>query len=142
MSYDLMVFELSAAPRGRAEFLEWYEKQTQWPEGNDYYDPQVASPALQSWFREMIQFFPPMNGPYASADVDDPRITDHCIGMGIIYSEFRWSCANEAYAKTRELANKHKVGFFDVSAQQGEILFTDDSGLQSRPPKTPWWRFW
>lgn len=32
MSYDLMVFEKTKAPKTRKEFLEWYEKQTEWGE--------------------------------------------------------------------------------------------------------------
>ena len=30
MSYDLMVFEFSKAPKTQAEFLQWYEMQTEW----------------------------------------------------------------------------------------------------------------
>ncbi len=74
----------------------------------------------------MIQTFPPMNGPLASGNVDDPRVTDHCIGRLVIYSGFAWSCAEEAYTKMRSLAIKHHVGFFDVSAEDGEILYPDD----------------
>jgi len=54
MSYDLMVFEPSVAPRDRAQFMEWYHQQTQWSEGHGYNDPAVASPALQRWFQDMI----------------------------------------------------------------------------------------
>ena len=32
MSYDLMVFEISKAPKTKEEFMAWYEKQTQWSE--------------------------------------------------------------------------------------------------------------
>jgi hypothetical protein len=142
MSYDLMVFEPSSAPRGRAEFMQWYEKQTQWSEGHSYNDPQVASSALHRCFQEVIQFFPPMNGPLAVDDPDNPRVTDHSIGREVIYSAFAWSCMEEAHATMRGLAIKHEVGFFDVSAQEGEILFPDDRDLPPRAARQPWWRFW
>ena len=55
MSYDMMVFEASAAPREAAAFIAWFEKQTQWNERHEYDDPAVSSPALQAWFAEMAR---------------------------------------------------------------------------------------
>jgi len=63
MSYDLMVFEPSVAPRERGVFLEWYQKQTEWSEDHGYNNPTVASPALQRWFDDMAQYYPSLNGP-------------------------------------------------------------------------------
>jgi hypothetical protein len=139
MSYDLMVFEPTAAPKDRAAFMDWYRQQTQWSEGHSYNDPKVASPGLQHWFQEMIQFFPAMNGPFAS-DLDTPEVTDHCIGKDVIYSAFAWSVANEARANMRALAIKHGVGFFDVSDTNGEILLPDLP--TAAITKKPWWKFW
>nr|WP_225563087.1 hypothetical protein [Rhodanobacter sp. DHG33] len=119
-----MVFEPTAAPRDRGSFMGWYEKQTEWGEGHNYLDPKIASPRLQLWFQEMVQFFPAMNGPFAS-DSDASEVTDHCIGKDVIYSAFAWSVAEKAHAKMRELAIKHNVGFFDVSAGEGELLFPE-----------------
>ena len=122
MSYDLMVFYPTAAPKDRESFMVWYDKQTEWSEGHGYNDPIVTTPALQAWFQEMTRFFPPMNGPLA-VDSDASEVTDHCIGKSVIYSAFAWSVAERAYNKTRELAIKHRVGFFDVSSDEGEVLF-------------------
>jgi len=36
MSYDLIVFEKSKAPKTKAEFMKWYETQTKWSEEHDY----------------------------------------------------------------------------------------------------------
>ena len=143
MSYDLMVFEPTAAPRGRAEFMKWYAKQTEWSEDHDYDDPKVSSPALQRWFGEMIEVFPPMNGPLAGDDDDDnPHVTDHCVGREVIYSAFAWSCAEEAYSRMRDLALKHRVGFFDASSEDGEILFPDRRDWDAKKGGRPWWRLW
>ena len=126
MSYDLMVFDPDAPPKDRKSFMAWYDKQTEWSEQHSYNDPAVATPALQAWFQEMIQSFPPMNGPLA-VDSDTPEVADHCIGKSVIYSAFAWSVAEHAHTKMRELAIKHRVGFFDVSSNEGEILFPTTS---------------
>jgi hypothetical protein len=116
--------------------MQWYAEQTEWAEDHSYQDHEVTTEGLQAWFKEMVEYFPPMNGPLASEDVDDPKVTDHCIGKYVIYSAFAWSVAEEAYPKMRELAIKHSVGFFDVSAGDGEILFPSDS---AKPTETkPW----
>jgi len=40
----------------------------------------------------------------------------------------------------RELAIKHSVGFFGVSANDGEILFPD--GRHASETNKPWWKLW
>lgn len=129
MSYDLMVFEKTKAPKTRKEFMEWFGRQTQWREDHDYQTIGVSSPALQSWFMEMKETFPPMNGEYApdgKALDEDERLetylTDYSIGREVIYAAFAWSVAREAYELARELAQKHGVGFFDVSVDDGDII--------------------
>ncbi len=118
-----MVFEASAVAREPTVFMEWYGEQTNWSEPHDYDDPKVTSSALSSWFKDMIKFFPMMNGPYATDDFGHPNVTDYSIGKDMIYMAFSWPCAEEAYYKTRELAEKHKVGFFDVNSGKGDIIF-------------------
>lgn len=137
MSFDLMVFDPDAAPRDRAAFMEWYEQQTGWAEDHSYDDPAVAAPALQRWFADMARSFPPMNGPLANPEEFGPEVTDHCIGRHVIYSAFAWSVADRAYAKMRELAIEHGVGFFHASDDPGEILFPDSGPLPE--PKRRWW---
>ena len=114
MSYDLMVFEILDAPTNRKEFMVWFE--------------------------EMITHFPSMNGALAPDDVDDPRVTDYCIGKSVIYSAFAWSQSDEALLKVREFSIKHSVGFFDVSANEGEILYGEE--INQIVQKKPWWKIW
>lgn len=132
MSYDLMVFDASTAPRPREKFMVWYEEQTQWSESHGYDDPRVSTPALQAWFQDMISYFPPMNGPQASDDEDDPRVTDYSVGRSVIYAAFAWSEAKPAYQRMKELAAKHRVGFFDVSATNGDIWLPAPDGRFGR----------
>ena len=117
-----MVFDLESAPNSRIEFMDWYDNQTEWTENHSHDDPKNTTGPLQSWFSEMIEFFPAMNGPYAYEDYDHPNLADFNIGHHIIYITFSWSSVETAYTKTRELAIKHGVGFFDVSGSNNEIL--------------------
>jgi hypothetical protein len=123
MSYDLMVFDPATAPRARSEFLTWYRKQTEWAEDHDYNDPAVCTPHLRAFFEELISSFPPMNGPYASDDIDDDTVTDYSVGRSVIYAAFAWSQQERARAAMVALAQKHEVGFFDVSATDGDVVY-------------------
>lgn len=85
---------------------------------------------------EMIKTFPAMNGPYAVDDPDNAFVTDYCIGKDVIYVTFAWSMAEKAYEVMKSIAEKHSVGFFDASADDGDILFPDSTG-RNRPIDRP-----
>ena len=131
MSYDLMVFEKTVAPKNRKDFMVWYNNQTEWNENHGYDDPAVSSNDLRNWFMEIIKKFPQMNRPFALSDDEldnmenESYITDYSVGKDIIYSAFSWSLAKEAYETVKKLAKEHNVGFFDVSSDGGEIIFPD-----------------
>jgi len=132
MSYDLMVFEPTSAPAARKEFLAWYEGQAEWAEDHEYDDPKVSSPALKAFFLDLIQQYPPMNGPHAAEDLDEEedevRLTDYTIGTTLIYIAFAWSQEQAAYAAVSQLAAKHQVGFFDASSEQAAVWLPDGKG--------------
>jgi len=146
MSYDLMVFEPDAAPRDRQEFMAWYGELTQWGEGHDYNDPQFTTPRVRAWYQDMIRAFPAMNGPDGVSDdeVDNPRVTDYCLAQKAAYVAFAWSEAEAAYASVTDLALKHGLGFFDVSADEGQILLPatafDPPPATLTPSRSPWWK--
>ena len=48
MSYHLLVFAPSAAPKEAAAFGLWFQAQTEWPEHHDYEDPAVATLSLKA----------------------------------------------------------------------------------------------
>lgn len=124
MSYDLMVFDTAEAPKERAAFLTWLEGQ---PQGDD---PAVASPPLRACFADLIQTFPPMNGPLAVEELpeDDRLVTDYAIAPKLIHMAFAWSKAEMAYGAVFERAGKHGVGFFDMSSEEGEVWLPDGRG--------------
>lgn len=139
MSYDLMVFEKTKAPATKKDFMVWYDKQTEWGEDHDYETIGVSSSDLKNWFMEMKEKFPPMNGEYA-LDFDnfedeeveelEERMADYCIGYDVIYVAFPWSVADEAYELMRDLAQKHNVGFFDVSGETGDIILPNGTAIE------------
>jgi hypothetical protein len=152
MSYDLMVFDPAAAPHERAAFVEWYHHQAEWSEGHDYSDPANTTPALRAWYNAIRKVYPALNGPDAVSDddkIDDAA--DYSIGHHVIYANFRWSQAEQAYPLVRSLAVTYGVGFYDVSgdAGHGEIHFPGqplepasqgvwrDIAKQFRDPETP-----
>lgn len=62
-------------------------------------------------------------GIFWSASISEKRLTDYSFCIAVIYATFAWSVADEAYKMMRALAQKHKVGFFDVSGSEGEIIW-------------------
>jgi hypothetical protein len=141
MSYDLMVFNKDSAPKTRVEFMKWYHNQTEWAEAHGYDDPKVSTKELRNWFLDMITEFPALNGPYSTED-ENGRLTDYSIGTNVIYAAFAWSMAGQAYSTMLRLAEKHNVGFFDVSSDNGDILVPVEGKLQSIERKKPWWKLW
>ena len=113
MSFDLMAFDKEAAPQDKADFMQWYEKQTEWTEDHNYEDPAHTTVALRNWFMDMISVFPPLNGPYSTEDTDDPKTTDYSVGTKVIYAAFSISKAELAYQTAKPFATKHNVGLFD-----------------------------
>jgi hypothetical protein len=136
LSYYLMVFEKTKAPKTKDQFLKWFEDQAEWSEEHDYQTPTVASNALQSWYNAMKSAFPPMNGIDAPTDEQlqeneelENRLADYCIGKDVIYVAFAWSVADEAYKLTTLLARQYDVGFFDVSTDEGDIILPDGTKI-------------
>ncbi len=148
MSYDLMVFNPRVAPQSERAFLEWYDEQITWSEPHNYVDPIVTTDQLKNWFNELIEEFPALNGPCSPQSIEELEsefTTDYAIGRDVIYAAFRWSVAEKAYSTMLELAEKHQVGFYDVSGS-GDILFPNGEGsLQSILPRferKKWWKIW
>lgn len=128
MSYDLMVFDPQAPPPRRSGFIRWYEEQTQWNEGHSYDRPEITTSTLRAWYEEMRKDYPALNGPGSTDDVDNPNVTDYSIGKSAIYAAFAWSESKAARDAVFRLAEKHRVGFFDVSDDNGAVWVPTASG--------------
>jgi hypothetical protein len=128
MSYDLMVFDADGAPVARNELMRWFDEEAKWEDAHGFNDLSSASSKLSAWFDEMRMEFPPMNGPLASDDVDDPKVTSYGLGRSVIYASFAWSEAKVARERTFELARKYNVGFYDVSTSNGDVWRPTSNG--------------
>jgi hypothetical protein len=128
MSYNLAVFDPDVAPLTRVEFRKWFDEQTQWSESHGYNDPEIPILPLRNWLREMIVTFPTMNGPLRSSNHDDPRVTDYSLGRNIIYGAFAGSVGNAAYNRAFDLAQKHRVGFYNPSDTPSDIWIAGLAG--------------
>ncbi len=128
MSYDLCVFDPNSVPDSREDFLAWFDKQAEWGEGHSYDDPAVTTPQLQAWFLDMIQTYPALNGPHASDDYDNPKLSDYCVGRSLIHVGFSWDEVANAHNLVATLAKKHGVGFYDTSADDGEVWVPSVNG--------------
>lgn len=133
-----MVFEPSHAPKNRADFMIWYGMQTEWTEPHGYDDPSVTTDGLRGWYTDMNRTFPNIHDPaITDAHLENPRLTDYSIGNSVIYAAFAWSQADEAYQAARQLAQKHDIGFFDASADEGDIW---EPGTAINSATRPWWK--
>ncbi len=145
MSYDLMAFEISKAPKEKEDFLKWYDKQSEWEENHDYDDINVSSEKLQNFYKEMIKTFPPMNGADCPSDEEiennpelEDYLTDYCIGYDVIYIAFSWSKDEEAYNLMKKLCKKYQVGFFDVSGDGDVFYWNEDEKNIDKKENNNW----
>ena len=134
-----MVFEPDAVPQGHAEFVDWYVQQTKWSEGHGYDDPALSSAHLRALFEDIIRIFPPMNGPYATAQLpdDEASSTDYAIGADFIYASFAWSKAEPAYMTMARLAEKHRLGLFNASSSEEEVWVPKEGRMMLAHDKGP-----
>jgi hypothetical protein len=106
------------------------------------------------------RFFPTLNGPFATHDIDNVNNADYTIGRDFIYVGFTWSVLEEAQDKAITLAKKYGVGFFEASADDGDIMFPQNGELIAidnpnrnytdytytittvTKKRNPWWKFW
>lgn len=153
MSYDLLVFDPEHVPADRAGFMEWYDSLDE-EDGDeaplesigsamsdpsaaeeilpDVHDPARCTSKLRAWYVDMLSKFPAMNGPDADYENDDPdegTLTDYCFDKHSIYMTFSWSSAEEAYRTTLKTAEKHSIGFFDVSSESGAVWLPRPGGF-------------
>lgn len=136
-----MVFEPEAAPRDHAEFMDWYARQTRWKEDHGYNDPALSSEHLRAWFNEIVQIFPPMNGPFTKDPLagagDEAFSSDYAIGVDFIYASFAWSKSEPAYLTVARLAEKHQLGLFNASSSGEEVWLPENGRMVLAHDKSP-----
>jgi hypothetical protein len=134
MSYHLLVFAPTAAPKEASAFGLWFQAQTEWPEHHDYEDPAVATLSLKAWCLDMMQRFPPRSGPYREElpPEDKSLLADYSIGRNIVFVAVQPSQAKAALQLARALAAQHCVGLYEASASPAAVRLPDgNNGLQA-----------
>ena len=99
MSYDILIFEPAAV--SDEEFPQWWEQVSRWEEPRDYDTTEGSTPAIRSFYRDLIRSFPPFNGPDALSEEElEERedkglpVAEYTIGADHIYISVGWSDAN------------------------------------------------
>lgn len=126
MSYDVVIFEETKAPRVSGEFIEWMEKEIDWKEDVDYNNPEVASKALRLFYDEITKTFPDLNGPNVNEDEIDEYYTEYDITPNVIFMAFGWTHAEKASELVIELLEKYNVGLYDPG--EGKAYFSIANG--------------
>ena len=114
MSYDILIFEPDAVTD--EDFPEWWDRVSRWEEPHDYDGIERATPAIRSFYRDLVRTFPPFNGPDALSDDEvDARlaqglpVADYTIGEDLVYIGVSWSAANALVTTVSELAWTHRL---------------------------------
>ncbi|MBI1362070.1 MAG: hypothetical protein GC155_17475 [Alphaproteobacteria bacterium] len=130
MSYDLVVFESGAAPEDRAEFLAWYTEAARLGDCILSSDPATTSPHLRAWYRNMIEQFPPIDGPDAVwiGDRDNQCVADYRFTPVAVFVAFQWEASRHAHRQAIKLARNHRVGFFDASGEDTAVWGMSSKG--------------
>ena len=120
MSYDILIFEPAAV--SDEEFPQWWEQVSRWEEPRDYYTTEGSTPAIRSFYRDLIRVFPPFNGPYALTEEElDAReaeglpVADYTIGADYIYIGVGWSDANALVKIVGQMAWTQRLAVAYVS---------------------------
>lgn len=129
MSYDLLVFEPSAAPDDRVAVIAWISQVIRLCEGQLLSDPSTASPALRNWYEGMTRAFPHIGTANAlPAEMRADQINaDYRFSPNAIFARFEWQVSRRAYHLGMRLARAYKLGFFDASAENA-ACFTWQNG--------------
>ena len=132
MSYDILIFEPDAVTD--EDFPQWWEQVSRWEEPRDYDTTEGSTPAIRSFYRDLIRSFPPFNGPDALSDAElEEReeqglpVADYTIGADYIYIGVGWSAADALVATASELAWTLRLA----------AAYVSDDGAIVRPPEQP-----
>ena len=121
MSYDLLIFEPDSATDD--DFPRWWEQVVaQWDEPQGFSAIDGSTPAIRSFYRDLIRTFPPFNGPDALNDAEleereakELPVADYTIGADYIYIGVGWSDANALVKIVGQMAWTQRLAVAYVS---------------------------
>ena len=127
MSYDLLIFEPDSATD--EDFPQWWEQVvSQWDEPRDFSTIDGSTPAIRSFYRDIIRTFPPINGPDAlteeeleEREAEGLPVADYTIGADFIYVSVGWSDADTLVKIAGQMAWTQRLAVAYVS--EGGSIF-------------------
>ena len=127
MSYDILIFEPDSATD--EDFPQWWEQVvSQWGEPYDFSTIDGSTPAIRSFYRDMIRTFPPINGPDAlteeeleEREAEGLPVADYTIGADYIYVSVGWSDADTLVKIAGQMAWTQRLAVAYVS--EGGSIF-------------------
>ena len=115
-------------------FPSGWDRVSQLGEPRHYDSIERATPAIGSFYRDLVRTFPPFNGPDALSDEEvDARlaqglpVADYTIGEDLVYVGVSWSAADALVTTVSELAWTHRLA----------VAYVSDDGAIVRPPEQP-----
>ena len=115
-----MIFEPAAV--SDEDFPQWWERVSRWEEPRDYDTTEGSTPAIRSFFRDLIRAFPPLNGPDALSEeeleereAEGLPVADYTIGADYIYIGVGWSDADALVKIVGQMAWTHRLAVAYVS---------------------------
>ena len=127
MSYDILIFEPDSATD--EDFPQWWEQVvSQWGEPYDFSTIDGSTPAIRSFYRDIIRTFPPINGPDAlteeeleEREAEGLPVADYTIGADFIYVSVGWSDADTLVKIAGQMAWTQRLAVAYVS--EGGSIF-------------------
>ena len=115
-----MIFEPAAV--SDEDFPQWWDQVSRWAEPRDYYTTEGCTPAIRSFYRDLIRAFPPFNGPDALSEeeleereAEGLPVADYTIGADYIYIGVGWSDADALVKIVGQMAWTHRLAVAYVS---------------------------
>ena len=94
----------------------------QWDEPGDFSTIDGSTPAIRSFYRDLIRAFPPFNGPDALSEeeleereAEGLPVADYTIGADYIYIGVGWSDADALVKIVGQMAWTHRLAVAYVS---------------------------
>lgn len=127
MSYDILIFEPDSATD--EDFPQWWEQVvSQWGEPYDFSTIDGSTPAIRSFYRDIIRTFPPINGSDAlteeeleEREAEGLPVADYTIGADYIYVSVGWSDADTLVKIAGQMAWTQRLAVAYVS--EGGSIF-------------------
>lgn len=90
----------------------------------DQPNPPIPEPKPKRFLSKILGLKTNSSSPPVA--FNEALVSDYCIAGNAIYITFSWSVADHAYNRVLNTALTTGVGFFNVSADEGEILHDPD----------------